>query len=156
MWGRKFCGKEVPPIPHSPFRTHFPSSQSTYSTEPRRNLNGTLDFIPQSCSSLQKNGSCSADHRGRKTSGRGAGVQLLDPDSFGIQLSGSWVLAFPKAIGGKFLAKTAALSWAKFFPSENPQACAASAAGRVSKSSRSNVCFIIRTKLRFVFGWPET
>ena len=42
----------------------FPSNQSTYSTEPKRNLTGIAIFLPHWCSILQKNGNCSTSHSG--------------------------------------------------------------------------------------------
>ncbi len=45
-------------------QTLFPSSQSTYSTDPRRNLNAKGNFFPQSCSTRQKKGSASECHSG--------------------------------------------------------------------------------------------
>ena len=49
-------------------RLVFPSNQSTYSTEPKRNLNAKGNFLPQSCSTRQKKGSDSGLHFGNKSS----------------------------------------------------------------------------------------
>ncbi len=55
--------------PYWPVHALFPSSQSTYSTEPSRNLNANGIFLPQSCSTRQKKGSTSGVHFGNKFSG---------------------------------------------------------------------------------------
>ena len=64
---------------------HFPSSQSTYSTDPKRNLIITGIFRPISCSILQKMGRSAADQRGKKTAEPGIwGLSLTGLTNWGI------------------------------------------------------------------------
>ena len=118
---------------------HFPSNQSTYSTEPRRNLIGILDLSPQLCSILQKKGNVSADHLGRKmgciaSSGTFCcrGFTTSEKNDF----SSMWGV----------LAKTAVRSSAKFFPSEKPQDWAGRMAERLMKSDIRMIRFIFSAK----------
>ncbi len=59
-------------VKNSSFIIHFPSNQSTYSTEPSLNFMGKAIFLPHWCSMRQKKGSDSARQRGRRS-----GVSLV-------------------------------------------------------------------------------
>lgn len=135
----------------------FPSSQSTYSTEPRRNLNGIGSFLPQSCSTRQKKGNSSGVHFGNifPASGsderRGENRSGRAKECIGIKrLFGLWERSVPASESDKHKVRDGVLPilqarvhapWANILQGKHP------------KRRRKNGHFIMRRRILVRQRW---